>query len=247
MQVRMLNFDSLLTISVAGIVLVMVVGGLLPIFLPREGKHLPHTLSVAAGIMLAAGCVHLLPEAFESIGEGVGLATLAGFVTLYFFERFVTVHICEARDCHVHTVGVSALFGLSLHTFANGVALGAGMLEGVGGMVFLAIAVHKLPEAFCLSSILIHEKYDRWKIVAMNALFVSMIPLGALAVKLVSSITTINFAGWALAFSAGTFIHIALTDLLPEVHKHAERRLATTASFLLGIILVLVMGLLRHH
>lgn len=241
-----MDFTNLLLASVGGIVAVMVIGGLLPVWLPREDRHLPLVLSAAAGIMLAAALLHLLPEAYESLGALASYAAVGGFVFLYLFERFVTVHICETRGCHVHSIGLSALFGLSLHTFANGVALGAGMVEGVGGMVFLAIATHKLPEAFSLTAILLHEQYTRWQICWMNLLFVSMIPLGALAVRGLTLQVGNTFGAWALAFSAGTFLHIAVSDLLPEVHRRSEQRVATTLAFCGGIISIVLLGWVVH-
>lgn len=234
--------------SVTWLVWVMALGGMLPLWLPRKERFLTLTLSAAAGVLLASSFFHLIPEAYEGIGGAAGVGALGGFVFLYLFERFVTVHICETIGCHVHTVGLSALFGLSVHTFANGVALGAGVVSGIGGVVFLALAAHKLPEAFSLTAILLHEHYRRGQIVLMNLLFMSMIPLGAWAVWLWHQHGGQHdqIVAWALAFSAGTFIHIAVSDLLPEVHRRASRRAATTAAFLAGIALVAVLGRFIH-
>ena len=112
-----------------------------------------------------------------------------------------------------------------------------------GKSVFLAIAIHKLPEAFSLSSILLHEQYKRSQIVLMHLLFISMIPLGAMAVNLLSLRADSHVAAYAMAFSAGTFIQIAVSDLLPEVHKAEKGRLLNTLLFLLGIVLMA----LGHH
>lgn len=234
----MAYFGTNLFIAVTGIVALMLLGGMLPLWLPGVRRRLPLVLAAAAGIMLATAIIHLIPEAHERLGVHAGFGILAGFVFLYLFERFFTVHICEAIGCEVHTVGLSALFGLSLHTFANGVALGAGIVEGVGGMVFLALAAHKLPEAFSLTAILLHERYRRLTILSMNALFIAMIPLGALMVRYLVVIEGGAVSAWALAFSAGTFLHIAASDLLPEVHKENTQRVPIALAFLLGIVVV---------
>lgn len=238
----MMHFSSNLLVAVFGIVAVMAIGGLLPFWLPGVRRHLPLALAGAAGIMLGTAMLHLYPEAHEILHERAGFALLTGFVALYLFERFITVHICETFGCHVHHIGISALFGLSIHTFANGVALGTGLVAGMGGIVFFAIAAHKLPEAFSLTAILMHERYRRVHIVAMNCLFMAMIPLGALAMRAAIAAPTTATAGWALGFSAGTFLHIALSDLLPEVHKTAEGRVAKSLAFLLGLVLVAVFN-----
>lgn len=244
----MAQIDVGLWRGIGGLVWVMALGGLLPFWLPRKERFLAVTLSAAAGVLLASAFFHLMPEAYEGIGSVAGFWALGGFVFLYLFERFITVHICETIGCHVHTVGLSALFGLSIHTFANGVALGAGVVSGMGGIVFFALAAHKLPEAFSLTAILLHEKYRPVQIVLMNLLFMSMIPLGAWTVWLWNRTgdTHDSIVSWALAFSAGTFIHIAVSDLLPEVHNSASHRATTTAAFLCGILLVALLGHLVH-
>lgn len=221
--------------NIVGVLGVMAVGGVLPLLLPRIRPHLPVALSVSAGIMMGTACLHLLPDAVDVIGTQVGWALLAGFLFLYLFEQFVTVHVCEAMGCEVHHIGLAAFFGLSLHTFVNGVAIGAGAVSGIGGLVSLAVAAHKLPEAFTLTAILLHEQYRKWSIVCMSLLFMSMIPLGVLAVNWLTVAPDSPLTGYALAFSAGTFLHIAVSDLLPEVHKSSHHRLIILAAFMLGI------------
>lgn len=242
----MLRFQTELWRAVGGIALLMILGGLTPILLPRERRHLPLVLAAAAGVMLATAICHLLPEAYEALHLRASYGVMAGFITLYLFEQYLTVHICEALGCHVHRIGVSALFGLSLHTFANGVALGAGLLSGLGGVVFFAIAAHKLPEAFSLTAILLHEQYRRKSIVLMNLLFMSMIPLGALAVQLWAQYADSAFTHYALAFSAGTFLHVAVSDLLPEVHRTTAKRGPVTLAFLAGCAFAIGIGAWLH-
>lgn len=217
------------------VVTMMAMGGLLPLLLPRMRPHLPVALSVSAGIMMGTACLHLLPDAMVLVGANVGWALLAGFLFLYLFEQFVTVHICEAMGCEVHHIGIAALFGLSVHTFVNGIAMGAGFMSGIGAVVTLAVAAHKLPEAFSLTAILLHENYRRVHIVLMSLLFMSMIPLGVVVVRLFAVSPESPLTGYALAFSAGTFLHIAVSDLLPEVHRSSHHRLVILTAFILGV------------
>ncbi len=221
--------------DIAVVVAIMALGGVLPLLLPRVRPHLPVALSASAGIMLGTACLHLLPDAMQLVGPNVGWALLAGFLFLYFFEQFVTVHVCEAMGCEVHHMGMAAFFGLSVHTFVNGVAIGAGYLSGIGGLVAMAVAAHKLPEAFTLTAILLHEKYRRINIALMSLLFMAMIPLGVMAVRIFAVSPNSPLTGYALAFSAGTFIHIAVSDLLPEVHKSSHNRIVILSAFVLGI------------
>ncbi len=236
-----------LAIWVGGVLVVQVLGGLLPLLLSRRrSEWLPVALAISAGIMLGAALLHLMPEAFAILGEQAGVGVLSGFVFLYIFERFITIHICETHDCAVHSMGLSAMLGLSVHTLANGVALGAGWSEGMGGVVFFALAAHKLPESFSLTSILLHEHYSRSRILLMNLLFMMMIPLGAWLVPLTGTLFGPQLGAWAVAFSAGTFLHVAVSDLLPAVHNTSSRHHHLVLAFLSGVGIVSLINSFVH-
>lgn len=146
---------------------------------------------------------------------------------------------------------VGIALGLGLHTLIDGVALGAVMhgvspeagLLGIG--VFLAILLHKPLDAMSIVTVM---EAGGWSLTARritNAIFALMCPLGALLFffgvdTLVDSQNHVVAA--ALAFSAGAFICIALSDLLPEVHFHSHDRVKLTVAFLLGIVLAYAIG-----
>lgn len=213
----------------------VVAGGIVPIFLAWTRRYVHHLLAFSAGLMLGAMLIHLFPAAVEILGENASLWVLAGFLFLYVLQRFLTVHICEMLECEVHKLGISAGIGLCAHSLADGIALGSGLLMSkLGLVVFLTIFFHKLPEAFALTTVLVHESYSRSKIVAFNIILLLMVPLGAVLVHAVGA-TDPQVTGAALAFSAGTFLHISLSDLLPHVHEHAEKQTPIVLSFLVGL------------
>lgn len=220
-------------------------GGVLPVFRHWNEDRLPLFLSLSAGLMLGTAFLHLIPHAFELLGAQTGLYVLAGLLFLYLFEKFITVHICEADQCEVHKLGVSAFIGLFLHALTDGLALGAGLLvPKLGFIVFIAIFAHKAMEAFSLTSILIHAQKSRAQILLANTALLLAIPLGALlAYAFVGRPAHPEGAGIALAFSAGTFLHVALSDLLPEVHRHSRLKNQAIAFFVGGLAL---MALLAH-
>jgi len=214
----------------------VVVGGIVPLFLGWVRRYLHLFLSFSAGLMLGATVIHLLPASIELIGHRASLWTLAGFIFLYIFQKFLTVHLCEILECRVHKLGISAGIGICVHSLTDGIALGCGLLvKELGFVVFLTIFFHKLPEAFALTTILLHEEHSRAKIVAMNLVLILMVPLGALLVRSWTGMGETEVAGAALAFSAGTFLHVSLSDLLPHVHEHAERQVPIVVSFLAGL------------
>lgn len=221
----------------------VLLGGILPVFRHWDEGKLPLFLSLSAGLMLGTSFLHLIPRSFELLGSASGLFVLLGLLFLYLFEKFITVHICEADTCEVHKLGISAFIGLFLHALTDGLALGAGLLvPRLAFIVFVAIFAHKMMEAFSLTSILIHSRKSRLQIIAANGALLLAIPLGAfLAYLWVGSTQNQKMAGMALAFSAGTFLHVALSDLLPEVHRHNKLKNQAIVFFMVGLTLMLFL------
>lgn len=220
----------------------VVTGGMIPLYFKKTREHLHFLLSFSAGLMLGAAFIHLLPESFALMGVAASYWALAGFLFLYAFERFVTVHICEALDCEVHTVGIAAIVGLSAHALGDGIALGSSLLVSkLGLIVLVTIFFHKLPEAFSLTSILLHAEHGKMRIVLFNLLLILMVPLGGFLIHWMTDGVDSLMVGRALAFSAGTFFHISVSDLLPEVHQHPEKRYGIFASFVVGLLLMYVL------
>lgn len=162
-------------------------------------------------------------------------------------------HGHEHRDPAHSLSWVGIALGLALHTLIDGVALGAVMrgeagehaagLLGIG--VFLAILLHKPLDAMSITAIMEAGGWSRRSRAVTNLIFALMCPLGALLFYfgldlVVDSARQVVAA--ALAFSAGAFICIALSDLLPEVHFHSHDRTKLTVAFLLGILLAYGIG-----
>tara|TARA_R110000823_G_scaffold295738_2_gene415543 strand:+ start:27403 stop:28173 length:771 start_codon:yes stop_codon:yes gene_type:complete len=158
-------------------------------------------------------------------------------------------HMAPASP-HVHSLsGIGIGLGLALHTLIDGVALGAVMLggEALGGWlgigVFLAILLHKPLDSMSIATVLESGGWSAASRQRVNLLFALMCPLGALAFYF--GIGTLgngsHVVAASLAFSAGAFICIALSDLLPEVHFHSHDRGKLSLAFLLGIAVAYAM------
>jgi zinc and cadmium transporter len=149
--------------------------------------------------------------------------------------------------------GWMAVVGLTIHTFMNGVGLAgavqfdfkeesstAWVLPGLA--LFLAIALHKPADALAISTVLTRKGVARGKITLVQLGFALMVPLGAAVFLVTSGAIEENLrnqlTGAALAFSAGTFLFIALSDLLPEVQFHRHDRVPLFLSLLAGVILM---------
>jgi len=161
-------------------------------------------------------------------------------------------HSDQPSAHHLSWVGIA--LGLGLHTIIDGVALGAviqgesynGQVSGLLGLgVFLAILLHKPLDALSITAVMSAGGWSASSRTLASLVFALMCPLGALlfffGVDYLSEGRE-YVVGAALAFSAGAFICIALSDLLPEVQFHSHDRMKLTVAFLLGIVLAYAIG-----
>ena len=145
----------------------------------------------------------------------------------------------------------TAAFGLAVHSLVGGVALASAIaadfaerqaLGATGWGVFLATVVHKPADAMTIVTLMLRSGVRRWLAHLVNFGFAMMIPAGVACFILgVGQLNPGTAAGWtaiALAFSAGTFLCIALSDLLPELQFHSHDRLKLSLALLAGFCLM---------
>ncbi len=182
--------------------------------------------------------VHACAEPGPDADEVDGGAEVAASAVEAGAHVHAHVHVHgDGTGCEVHTMGLAAFVGLSIHTLIDGFALGASSSRAeLGLLVFLAILAHKIPNAFSLSAILRHEGYSRGRALAMNAAFALTIPLGAGLYLLLRDLVHVDtFTSYALAASAGTFLHLAFSDILPDVHRRNGARPSHGLALLVGL------------
>jgi zinc and cadmium transporter len=145
----------------------------------------------------------------------------------------------------------SAAFGLIVHSLVGGVALASAVaadyrvgsgLGSAGIGVFLATLVHKPADALTITALMLRAGRSRQAALKVNLAFGLMIPAGVLLFALgiggAGPGTASAWTAGALAFSAGTFLCIALSDLLPELQFHSHDRLKLSAALLAGFVLM---------
>jgi zinc and cadmium transporter len=139
-----------------------------------------------------------------------------------------------------------AAIGLSLHSLLNGIALAAhfesqvGRIAWAGGATFLAVFVHKPFDSATITTLMAAGGWSKRVCHLINALFSLAIPLGV-ATFYLGFAQSPAMLGWALGGSAGVFLCIAASDLLPEMHFHTHDRGALSISLLAGVGLALVI------
>jgi zinc and cadmium transporter len=161
-------------------------------------------------------------------------------------------HFDTAHDAALHGPSQlawgAATIGLCVHTFSGGVALAStvaaeGTQPGVASFaVFLATVLHKPADSLTITSLMVSGGTSRRRAHLVNLLFALVIPVGVLAFfageRFVGPAVAGRFAGSALAFSAGTFLSIALGDLMPELQFHRHDRAKLSAALLAGVALM---------
>jgi len=217
-------------------------GGLLITGHSKGGRALQRVLiAFGAGFMLATAFVAMVPHALEGGGAGAGaLAILIGYLLVHFTQHVLTPHFHFGEETHHDAmvnpwVGITALVGLLLHTFFDGVAIASGFSVGewLGLLVFLAILLHKVPEGVTLASVMLASGNSRRRALgAVIALGLSTV-LGVLLTELVEPL-----ARYGLALSAGVTIYVGASNLVPEVQK--GRSLPLAFSVLAGAALFYV-------
>ncbi len=241
-------YSQLLIFAFTSILLTVGVG-IIPFLKHWKADHLHSFVSFSAGVMIATAFLHLMPETLERADHKIiGPCILGSFLTLFLLEKFVMIHACEESHCDYHTLGLAAFVGMIIHTFFDGLALGSAMLvPGLGTIVFAAIMAHKIPSCFALASILKKAKWKNTKALIFLFIFSLTIPLGALFSLSFLQAEDSRFTGVALALSLGTFLYIATSDFLPDVHRHQDHRLKNLLCFFGGITLISLSVLFLPH
>jgi len=198
-----------------------VVGGL--VVVSRRSWNdlvLKYFIALGAGFMLAAVFLSMLPEALK-LGTHAPSLMLGGYFLVHFFEHTIAPHFHFGEEVHdevmVHpAVGYSALVGLSIHTFFDGVSIASGFLVSVpvGMLIFFAVALHKVPEGFTVASIALAS--GRGKRAALTSAFVLA---GATLAGVLGMHQFAESVAWALPLSAGVTLYVAASDLMPEVNE----------------------------
>ena len=214
-----------------------VVGGLLVTIKRRwDELLLKYFIALGAGFMLGAAFLGMIPESVR-LTEIAPLLILLGYLMIHFFEHTLARHFHFGEETHVEmvltpSVSIFALTGLLIHTFFDGVSIASGFHvgTGLGVLIFVAVALHKIPEGFTVGSIMLAS--GRSRRTAMG----SSIALG------LSTIVGVIFAsylkgllGYRLALSAGVMIYVAASDLIPEVNR--ERGVLMALMVFVGVLL----------
>ena len=208
-------------------------------------------VSFAAGSLIGAAFLELLPEAFEALDpEKAGVMAILGILAIFLFEKWLRWYHCHDQDhCEVHSFSKTVLFGDSLHNFIDGIVIALSFSAGTAAGIATTIAVffHEIPQEIGDFGVLLHAGYKRGKVFLYNLLSATMTPIGAVTGFFLLDAVS-GYIGWLLAFATGSFIYIAVSDLLPELrHRGKGIDPGHVITIAAGVLAIWLVGVFFHE
>jgi len=208
-------------------------------------------VGLATGALFGDAFIHLLPESFKASPSKVETSVyiLVGIFVFFILEKFLLWrHEHGLQDTQpTHHVGLMNLVADGLHNLIDGMLIGASYLGGtkIGIATTLAVVLHELPQEIGDFGILLHAGFSRTRALLFNFLSASLAIIGAVIALLIGAETT-TFSSFMLPITAGGFIYIAGSDLVPELHKESDltKSLLQFLALTIGVGLMLLLLLL---
>ncbi len=211
-------------LSAAGSVLGVLVASVVYLFGDKARERVVAWLiSYAVGSLLGLSLLKLVPEALEALPPAAALSTLlVGILTFFVLEKLVVWRHChEPDECAVHNSAASlVIVGDAFHTFVDGAIIAAATLTSVplGISTALATAAHEVPQELGDAAILLKAGYSRARALTLNLLSGIGGIGGAIAVYFTLGHMP-TMLPYVIAFAAGSFLYVAMADLIPSLHR----------------------------
>jgi zinc and cadmium transporter len=211
-------------------------------------RLVPWLISYAVGTLLGVALLALLPEALAAILPAAALGTLlAGVLTFFVLEKLVIWRHChQGHDCAVHTSTAASLVivGDAFHTFVDGALIAAAVVTSIplGITTAIAVAAHEIPQEVGDVAILLRAGYSRAQALALNLMSAVGGVIGA-GLMLLASKSVPDALPYVLSFASGSFLYVAMSDLIPDLHRGgieggAARQLLLIGAGILTIVLL---------
>ena len=200
-------------------------------------RTLDLVLSLAAGFLISVTILDLFPEAMARGGERAAFVALASYLLVHLSQHTLGRHFHFGEETHEvsEIVSISALIGLLLHTFVDGVAVASSIRvsASLGAMVFVAVLLHKFPEGLAISSLFLAAGAGRSRALLAAAALGAATILGIVLTDQVGPLQTNG-----LAIAAGVTMYVGASNLVPEFQ--AKRGWSIPATFVFGCALYLL-------
>ena len=256
MEATVASFVSVLIVSLASLV------GIAAFSLQEERlrRILYILVGLAAGALIGDAAIHLIPEALSEIEDArtFSFLLILGIVVFFILEKYLRWHHAhhgleeehesEEVDHHPRHLAPLVLFADGVHNMVDGAVIAASYLVSfpVGVATTIAVFLHEIPQEVADYALLTHSGLSRGKALFFNFLSALIAFLGVILVLMFSNVVD-SIGPLAAAFTAGAFIYIAATDLIPELHKTKDPKRSATelSAFVVGIVLMFALSFLE--
>lgn len=238
------SFLYMIAAIVAGSAISLLGGALIFTTKKRRAAAVALAMPFGAGALLAAAFFDLLPEAFE-MGDPRQLLlwALGGFLAFFALERgaswFHRHHDHDEQSRHKSQRGL-IVFGDLVHNAIDGAAIGAAFVvnPALGLVTTLAVATHEIPKELGTFALLLSRGWKDKTVLLANVATAFATIVAATVVYLLGSEQQLQIAP-ILALTAGFFIYIAASDIIPDIHEQPHKRgMQQAATLLVGVVLV---------
>lgn len=215
-------------------------------------KILFYLVAISAGSLMGSAFLHLIPEAVESsdIANGgvdkIFIFVLIGFALFFILERVLHWHHCHKHGgvCSVHTFTYLNVIGDGFHNFIDGLVIMAAFSLSfeLGVATTLGVIIHEIPQEISDFGVLIYGGLSKVKALIFNFLSGTLAILGTLVGYMLVGYAE-EYMPLLVAVTAGGFIYIAASDLIPELHKESKfpKSLIAFICFFVGVGLMVFL------
>jgi zinc and cadmium transporter len=209
-------------------------------------------VSFAVGTLLGDAFFHLLPYSYSVLDPRLSAALiLLGLILFLFVEKILRWHHCHELGCpddSSHLVSLN-IFGDSVHNLIDGMLITASFLTDfrLGLATFFAVVAHEIPQEIGDFGILIHSKLPPFQALRVN-FFTALTSFIGVFITYFLGLSVSNFSKLLLPITAGGFIYLAGTDLIPELHRHStslRESILQIVYVIFGITLMLLLTFLE--
>lgn len=222
-------------------------------------NYADYFVSFAVGTLLGAAFLEIIPHAYELSRDlhQISLIVLVGILVFFILEKLLVWRHCHGSHCENHSPvanhdvkkGSILIIGDCFHNFIDGILIASAFIVDInlGLITALAIIVHEIPQEISNFSILINSGYSLSRTLLMNVITGFAMIIGAILAYFV--LNDLEFLiPIILAFAASSMIYVAISDLIPSLHKKVEikQTFQQTFSIFLGVLIIYFLHSLIH-
>ena len=222
-------------------------------------NYADYFVSFAVGTLLGAAFLEIIPHAYELSRDlhQISLIVLIGILVFFILEKLLVWRHCHGSHCENHSPVVNhdvkkgsiLIVGDCFHNFIDGILIASAFIVDInlGLITALAIIVHEIPQEISNFSILINSGYSLSRTLLMNIITGCAMIIGAILAYFV--LNDLEFLiPIILSFAASSMIYVAISDLIPSLHKKVEikQTFQQIFSIFLGVLIIYFLHSLIH-